>query len=134
MPIKPDRLALYPPDWPQIVARIKERDGNSCKKCGVADRAIGYRQDDGSFVTVAWDGNRQRLADEQFPYGDLVRLILIVLTCAHLDDPNPANVADENLAMLCQRCHNRHDQPMRLINAAATRRARKSNGDLFGQA
>ena len=38
--------------------------------------------------------------------------VLIVLTVAHLDH-TPENCADENLAALCQRCHNRYDAPNR---------------------
>jgi len=49
----------------------------------------------------------------------------------YLHDPDPANCADDNLAALCQRCHNRHDAPMRRKNAAQTRRNRKAMGDLF---
>lgn len=55
----------------------------------------------------------------------------IVLTIAHLDQ-DPTNNADENLAALCQRCHNRHDAPHRAKNASKTRHAKKSDGDLFG--
>jgi 5-methylcytosine-specific restriction endonuclease McrA len=49
----------------------------------------------------------------------------VVLTIAHLHDPNPANCNDTNLAALCQRCHNRLDAPMRAANRRKTL-ARKS--------
>lgn len=48
----------------------------------------------------------------------------VVLTVAHLDQ-NPANNDDSNLRALCQRCHNRVDQPHRQVNAAVTRWKRK---------
>ena len=131
MPIRPENKALYPPDWPAVRVRILERDGHCCKQCGVPDRAIGWRDDKGEFHIVARDGNRQRLADEQFTFGDVRKLILIVLTIAHLHDPNPANCDDANLGALCQRCHNILDMPMRQANAAASRRAPKADGDLF---
>lgn len=131
MPIRPENLALYPPDWKEIRARILERDGHRCKSCDVPNRAIGWRDDEGKFHLVARDGDRQMLAETQFSYGDLRRLILIVLTIAHLHDPNPANCADDNLAALCQRCHNILDLPMRKANAAARRRSGKAAGDLF---
>lgn len=125
MPIKPENRALYPADWPAIRVRILERDGYRCKHCGVAHRAIGWRGPRGGFHVVATDGNRQRLAEEQFGRGDLVRLILIVLTIAHLHDMDPRNCADDNLAALCQRCHNRHDLAYRQANAARTRQAKR---------
>lgn len=42
------------------------------------------------------------------------KIIKIVLTVAHVHDHNPENCDDENLAHLCQRCHNRHDATMRI--------------------
>lgn len=131
MPIRPENLALYPPDWKAIRERILERDRHCCASCGVPNRAIGWRDEDGKFHLVERDGDRQLLADTQFRYGDLRRLILIVLTIAHLHDPNPANCADDNLAALCQRCHNILDMPMRKANAAARRRGTRAAGDLF---
>lgn len=131
MPIRPENRALYPPNWKEIRERILERDGNRCKSCDVPNHAIGWRDEDGKFNLVARDGNRQLLADTQFSYGDVRRLILVVLTIAHLHDPNPANCADDNLAALCQRCHNILDLPMRQTNAAARRRSGNAAGDLF---
>jgi len=46
-------------------------------------------------------------------------------------DHAPENCADDNLAHLCQRCHNKHDAPMRQSHAAQSRRAGKAIGDLF---
>lgn len=131
MPIKPENRALYPADWQAIRERILERDGRRCQFCGVEHRAIGWRDDKGAFHVVALDGNRQRLAEEQFTRGDLVRLILIVLTIAHLHDMDPRNCADDNLAALCQRCHNRHDLAYRQANARRTRAAKSGTPDLF---
>lgn len=132
MPIKPENKARYPENWEsEIRPRILARAGNRCEKCGVPHRAIGWRDPGGEFHTVALDGNMQRLAEEQFTYGDVVRLILIVLTVAHVDDPDPANCDDGNLAAWCQRCHNRHDGPMRRANATMTRQKSKGCDDLF---
>ena len=55
----------------------------------------------------------------------------VVLTVAHVHDPNPMNVSDENLSALCQRCHLAHDRPHHVAKARASRRARKAVGDLF---
>ncbi len=75
MPIRPELRALYPPDWPEISARIRfERAGNRCEWCGAANH--WFHPETGSVV---------------------------VLTVAHLDH-NPANSHDDNLAALCQKC------------------------------
>lgn len=83
----------YPADWVMISLRIRhERAGNRCEWCG------------------ARNGERHPETDS-----------IVVLTVAHVDHDS-ANNADANLAALCQRCHNRHDGPMRAVHAANTRR------------
>lgn len=87
----------YPPNWKaEIVPRIRARAGECCEWCGAAN-----------YQPHPVTGSK------------------VVLTVAHLDDPDPSNVADSNLAALCQRCHNRHDAPMRARNAAATRETKR---------
>ena len=87
MPIHPDQKALYPPDWPEISARVRfERAGNRCEWCGAAN--YWFHPETGSAV---------------------------VLAVAHLDH-DPGNNDDDNLAALCQACHNRHDGPKRTQN------------------
>ena len=58
-----------------------------------------------------------------------------MLTIAHLHDPDPMNCEDENLAALCQKCHNAHDKPMRLANSKETRERKRKEAtgqmDLF---
>ncbi|MBS4046161.1 MAG: hypothetical protein KG075_07455 [Alphaproteobacteria bacterium] len=143
MPIKPENAALYPDNWPEISDRIKRRDRHRCKFCGVKDGALGARHSDGRFFpalpidqngddkvypvpgTIAWCG----LLGEDLE----AKIIRIVLTVAHLYDPNPANCEDWNLGALCQRCHNILDMPMRRRNAAATRHGRKAAADLFNE-
>lgn len=127
MPIKPENLARYPADWKTVVVpRIRARSGNKCERCGVPNGAIGYRAS-GGFFLVAEAG---RVAD--FPdWAEEEKLIKIVLTVAHLHDPDPANCADDNLAHLCQRCHNIHDAPMRAQHARESRRAGRAIRDLF---
>jgi hypothetical protein len=56
----------------------------------------------------------------------------VVLTVAHLDH-QPENCADDNLKAMCQRCHLRYDVPHHQRNAAATRRTKKQNHELFGE-
>lgn len=60
-----------------------------------------------------------------------IHWIVIVLTIAHIHDPDPANCTPENLQALCQRCHNTLDALMRSKNAWITRRAKRAIGDLF---
>lgn len=129
MPIKPENRALYPPNWKtEIRPRILARAQNKCEQCGVENYADGARDSDGVFhpfecqhdIEVAIRQGRKR--------------IRIILTIAHLGDPNPANCADTNLAALCQRCHNILDMPMRKANAAKTRRERLITNDIFANA
>ena len=114
----------YPPDWPEIRARILERAGNRCEweGCGVPNGCTGARDVNGNWhceeaihCLNCQDG--EALFDGEFP-----RLITIVLTVAHVKDPDPMNVSDDNLMALCQLHHNRLDAPMRQRHAAETRR------------
>ena len=131
----------YPANWREISARIREREGNRCKFCGLAQYAVFRYDVDGN--AVVWDSGRLR---DGHPYEDThgksrglaERLMadrdtfgyylwrVCVLTVAHLHDPDPHNVADDNLAALCQRCHNRLDAPMRRENAARTRASKQA--------
>ena len=87
MPILPEMKDLYPDDWPAISRRIRfERAGNRCEWCAAAN---------------CW------------PHPETGSKV--VLTVAHLDH-HPANNADDNLAALCQACHNRYDGPKRAQN------------------
>jgi hypothetical protein len=47
--------------------------------------------------------------------------IIVVLTIAHLDH-TPENCSDDNLASLCQRCHNIYDRPHRNETMHMTRK------------
>jgi 5-methylcytosine-specific restriction endonuclease McrA len=118
MPIKPENRALYPGNWKVIRAAILERAGDRCERCGLRNGAVGHRAALGAFV-------------EHLP-GDLVvfpdgvsRTIRIVLTVAHIENPDPRDCRPENLQALCQQCHNRHDAQFRARNAATTRRRRR---------
>lgn len=131
MPIK-DK-SLYPADWPAISQRIRERDGQQCKRCGVANGAWILRStEDGARYLVYQDGDLYTPDGEPIHMGELdseyadSKDIKVVLTVAHLDH-DPANNADENLAALCQRCHLMHDAKQHARNAAETRRQRYIN-------
>jgi len=153
-------MSKYPAEWPEIRERIRKRAGDRCEMCGVHNHAVGYREADGSFCqnrgnitcdASGWGedeyGNRltysqareftdhyndclveghKRLTDD-----DGNHWIVIVLTLAHLNHDTADN-SDENLKMLCQRCHNRHDVQFRKGNRAATRLASRAVASLFG--
>ncbi len=55
----------------------------------------------------------------------------VVLTVAHVHDPDPMNCSDSNLAALCQRCHLNHDRSHHIAKAKRSRRERRAVGDLF---
>ena len=92
MPIHPSMKDLYPDDWDDISHRIRfERAHGRCEWCG---------------------------AEHDRPHP--VTGSVVCLTTAHLDH-DPANNADDNLAALCQRCHNKYDG----LKRAASRKHRK---------
>lgn len=130
MPIKPENRHRYPVNWQEIRARVKERSGDKCEWCGVKNGAIGYREYDGKFVMLS-DGTDDLDFSVDNAVEDGFKVITIVLTVAHVHDHNPENCADDNLAHLCQRCHNKHDAPMRQAHARATKRAARAMADLF---
>jgi 5-methylcytosine-specific restriction endonuclease McrA len=112
MPIKPENAKLYPKNWPEIRARILERAGHRCEwpGCGVKNHDYGFRSDDGQWHRVTPDTWLAFAAEHTGR-----KLIRIVLTIAHFPDPDPRNVADENLHAWCQRHHNRADVPHRTM-------------------
>ena len=103
MPIRAENKARYPKDWRAISARIRERAGNKCEGCGVANGS-----------TVERNG----------------KLVVIVLTVAHLNH-TPEDCADENLRAWCQKCHNAYDMPSRRRGIAERRKAKLAIADLF---
>lgn len=93
MPIAPENRARYPKDWPAISRRIRfERAQNRCEWCGAEN-----------YEPHPVTGSR------------------VILTVAHLDH-TPENVADENLAALCQRCHLTYDAEHHARSRAERRR------------
>ena len=84
MPISPENKGLYPKNWKQISQQIRtERAESKCEFCG------------------AQNGQPHPTTGST-----------VVLTVAHLDH-NPTNNNFDNLAALCQRCHNIYDGPHR---------------------
>jgi len=121
MPIRPEMRGRYPANWADIAERAKRRAGYRCERCFVRQYAIGWRDDDGTFIETGDDG--------VIPEGR--GKLRIVLTAAHLFDASPENCDDANIGSLCDRCHNIHDARMRGAHASATRRRYKAMRDLF---
>jgi 5-methylcytosine-specific restriction endonuclease McrA len=86
----------YPKNWKAISLAIRERDKWRCKFCGVAN---------GELHPIT--GGK------------------VTLTVAHIDNPDPMDVRDENLAALCNRCHIILDSAMHVQHRAETRYQRK---------
>jgi hypothetical protein len=113
----PFNKALYPPNWEETCARILQRAGHQCEHCGVAHRAIGYRDRAGNWVQIADSrANAGPGLGAHTPEGH--RILEVVLTIAHLDrstgDPEldgPLDCPDNRLAALCQYHHLMLDMP-----------------------
>lgn len=131
--VMPVDMSRYPANWPEIRSQILRRAGGDkddprigawCEKCGIENYAYGHRLDDGMLVQYGVGQSYQDSRDsaDELQRWKAEKIVVIVLTIAHLNDPDPANCDPGNLAALCQACHNRHDKSMRKRNAAKTRR------------
>lgn len=135
MPIKPENRARYPKDWKQIRERILARAHHCCEHegCKARHRELGYWRGDEwvrlprGLREAGFDRPGQIVACAD---GTELRIIMIVLTIAHLDH-TPENCADENLRAWCQKHHLRYDAEHHKQTAAATRRARANTLELF---
>jgi len=84
MPIRAEMKDRYPPEWPLISLWIRVTAGWRCEWCN---------------------------AEQGLPHP--VTGSTVVLTVAHIENDDPADVRPANLAALCQRCHLRLDAPRR---------------------
>lgn len=133
MPISKANRALYPKNWKEIRARVMSRacvpvpehlPGDLVKvrhvsRCECLGECGLHRTTPGPRRCIELHGFMGEFTDGR-----------IVLTTAHLDH-DPTNNDMSNLKALCQRCHNRYDQPHRQRNAAKTRHGRKATGELL---
>lgn len=116
----------YPPNWDKISQRILQRDGHQCAECGVLDKAVGYRDAEGVFVPRAL--GQYDLAFEAAK----LKMITIHLSCCHLNhDPENWDVPDDDLASLCQQCHNRYDSKNRARNRNIRKVAAAGQEEMF---
>lgn len=101
MPIRPEMRARYPRDW-KLRSRFVRlyRARGKCEWCG------------------AVNGEPHPITGSK-----------VVLTTAHVHDDRPEASSLLNLAALCQRCHNRHDNAAR---RAGTRQRRiEASGQIW---
>lgn len=104
--------ARYPRDWEAISLRIRQRSGGRCE--GPPLRQPGEPR------CEAWQGDPHPLTGSR-----------VVLTVAHVHNPEPHDCRDENLMALCQFHHLNHDRAHHVAKAKRNRRAQKASGDLF---
>lgn len=97
----------------QFNEKGKYLGGAKCERCGVPDRAIGYRNQSGRFVELGEKGGRSAKLQGY-------KVITIVLTVCHKNHQSRDN-RDENLSALCQKDHLRHDRAQHKL----TRQTRK---------
>jgi 5-methylcytosine-specific restriction endonuclease McrA len=143
MPMQRER---YPDDWEEISLRIRRRENNCCKWCGVPNgkkivrsRMDGkvyafYESTDRDGISLTWPDGRpvSRVDEAKFISR---KPTVVVLTVAHLGTPHAdgtpgdkhdkLDVRDENLAALCQRCHLLYDLDDHIANAKVTRASKK---------
>jgi 5-methylcytosine-specific restriction endonuclease McrA len=106
----------YPDNWlTEIRPAILERANHRCEWCGVENHTTVWRHPHEDCYHI-WTHDKQE--GERWYGVDRVEsaAIQIMLTIAHVHDPDPMNADPANLAALCQACHNRHDIAMRHMN------------------
>ncbi len=118
MPDSEATKARRPADWKSISRARREQAGWRCEACGVPNALVIVRHPDNTWepfdgeldVTGAWVAAdtiarmSRREKRERFPGRNLYR---VVLTVAHVGNPDPADCRPENLAALCQPCHHK---------------------------
>jgi hypothetical protein len=133
MPIRPENLHRYPPDWPEIRARIMSRAGNRCEHpgCDARHHQLGYWYRD------RWTPLPRSLRDAGVNKPCVIhtlegplKIIRIVLTIAHLDH-QPENCAGDNLRAWCQRHHLGYDFQHHAVTRARTRHANANTVEMF---
>lgn len=115
----------YPANWKtEIRPAILERANNCCEFCAknnqkVRNHTVGFRGENDAWNEI--EVSMQGYVDAEDATDMGYKVIQIVLTIAHLDH-NIQNNSYDNLAALCQRCHNRLDVHDRVKNRKETRR------------
>ena len=137
MPIRPENRARYPANWPEIRFGILQRARYRCEHpgCMAMHRQLGYWLD-GLWVPLPRalrDAGVDRPTTIQCADGTALKVILVVLTIAHLDH-TPENCDPENLRAWCQRHHLAYDAEHHRQTAYMTRKLQANTPDLFDPA
>lgn len=114
----------YPENWEtEIRPAILKRAEYKCEWCQKANylRYWDHPHEDCWHVTTT----DAKVAYRWYGRNYMKEQKRVVLTIAHVHDPNPSNCDHENLAALCQTCHNNHDIRMRHMNIV-----RRKNSEL----
>jgi len=113
--MKCDESTGYPANWKELSLKIRERENNCCKFCGVKNHSFIRRKPKGEFVYVS-DAEVKSIYSfreaTQKPLHEVLKMLCvtkIILTVAHLDR-QLVDHSENNLAALCQRCHLLHDK------------------------
>lgn len=133
MPIHPDNKHRYPADWPAIRLRILSRAHYRCEwpGCRAEHRQLGYWRE-GQWVRLPRtlrDAGVTKPQTIACADGSDLKVILVVLTIAHLDH-TPENCADDNLRAWCQRHHLGYDAKHHAQSAYMRRREARNTLEL----
>jgi len=134
----PCDYSKYPKYWktkirPEILQRAEkycERIDKilpCCENCGVENRAIGWRDDDGNFIHCT---TYEEVTKRGFGFYQTSGYLRIILTISHLDH-NTENNDYSNLKALCQRCHLKHNKEFHSVNRKEAIKKKKGLQELF---
>ncbi|MEN6537818.1 MAG: hypothetical protein ABFD89_29470 [Bryobacteraceae bacterium] len=144
MPIRPENRHHYrTPSYREVCAIVDKRAGGRCERCGCPDRMLIMRVYGTHRCNIGPRRMYWRLAQFSGPWIDqqgresqgrpdvwegdqpaAYHRMKVILTHAHLNQ-DPADNRPENVALLCQWCHNMHDAPVRAEHARETRCEKK---------
>lgn len=118
----------YPPNWKtEIRPAILQRAENKCEDCGVENHRLIHRfgkgQDDWVYYPEGMEAEAWSI--------DGKKATKIVLTIAHVDNPDKMDCRPENLKALCQKCHLQRDMAHHIANRKKTLQERKKQSSLF---
>lgn len=118
----PMNRSLYPPNWEELSANLKDEVGQRCEQCGIPNGIYIYRNkfNPAKWISAVDDEDELYYHRTEYPRNPHQ----VVLTTAHLDH-NPANNERSNLRVLCQRCHLIYDLPHHQENSKKTRIQKK---------
>jgi hypothetical protein len=119
---------LYPADWEQISASIRQRAANCCEHCGVINHAVIQRLDADPRQYRYWNPDMPTVDYFDPAYRPRIK---VILTVHHIGIPKPDGTAGDpndkmdcrpaNLVALCQACHFIADRANNIQKARVTR-------------